>query len=110
MHIELPEKRYYKIGEVADAFGVNVSLLRFWDKEFSSLKLKKNAKGNRMFTKEDVDQVRLIHHLVKEKGYTLDGAKKKMRQKPEQTKNTGEIVGRLQGIRAELVKLKSSLD
>ena len=75
MHIELKEgKRYYSIGEVSKAFNVNTSLIRFWDKEFDILKPKKNAKGNRMFTPEDVKNLQLIYHLVKERGFTLDGA------------------------------------
>ncbi|MGB0776684.1 MAG: MerR family transcriptional regulator [Flavobacteriaceae bacterium] len=110
MHIELPEKRYYKIGEVAEAFSVNVSLIRFWEKEFDSVKPKKNAKGDRMFTTQDIEQIRLIHHLVKERGFTLDGAKKKMKKKPDDKVDHGEILVRLQDIRAELVKLKSFLD
>lgn len=66
MNIELPNKLYYSIGEVAEAFGVNASLIRFWDKEFDILKPKKNAKGNRMFTPEDIKNLKLIYHLVKE--------------------------------------------
>ncbi|MGB0837872.1 MAG: MerR family transcriptional regulator [Flavobacteriaceae bacterium] len=110
MHIDLPEKRYYKIGEVASAFDVNVSLIRFWDKEFDSIKPKKNAKGNRMFTKEDVEQIRLIHNLVKERGFTLDGAKKKLKNNPVQTQSKGEVIARLQDIRAELVNFRKALD
>ena len=75
MHIDLPEKRYYGIGEVAKAFDVNTSLIRFWEKEFDILKPKKNAKGNRKFTPEDVKNLKLIFHLVKERGFTLEGAK-----------------------------------
>ena len=66
MHVDLPKKLYYSIGEVAKAFGVKTSLIRFWDGEFSILKPKKNAKGNRKFTKEDIKNLRLIYHLVKE--------------------------------------------
>jgi DNA-binding transcriptional MerR regulator len=75
MHLELPTKRYYSIGEIAKAFDVNASLIRFWDKEFEALKPKKNAKGNRRFTPEDVQNLKLIYNLVKERGYTLEGAK-----------------------------------
>ena len=72
MHIELSkDKRYYSIGEVAKAFNVNASLIRFWDSEFDILKPKKNAKGNRMFTPEDITNLQLIYHLVKERGFTL---------------------------------------
>jgi len=72
MHINLPEKRYYKIGEVAKAFNVNTSLVRFWEKEFDIIKPKKNAKGNRLFTPEDIKNFKLIFNLVKERGFTLD--------------------------------------
>lgn len=82
MHVNLPEKRYYKIGEVADAFGVNASLIRFWEKEFKVIKPKKNAKGNRLFTKEDIENFKLIYNLVKERGFTLDGAKQKLKKMP----------------------------
>ncbi len=71
MQINLPEnKRYYTMGEVATAFGVNQSLIRFWDKEFDILRPRKNAKGNRMFTSEDIKNLQLIYHLVKERGFT----------------------------------------
>ena len=75
MHLDLPEKRYYTIGELAKAMEVNTSLIRFWEKEFDVLQPKKNAKGNRKFTAEDVKNLKLIYHLVKERGFTLDGAK-----------------------------------
>ena len=69
-------KMYYSIGEVSKMFNVNTSLIRFWEKEFSILKPKKNAKGNRLFTQKDVDNLHVIFNLVKERGFTLDGAKK----------------------------------
>ena len=78
MNIELPEKRYYKIGEVAKAFNVNTSLVRFWEKEFDIIKPKKNPKGNRLFTQEDIKNFKLIFNLVKERGFSLDGAKQKL--------------------------------
>ena len=80
MIIDLPEKRYYGIGEVAKAFSVNNSLIRFWEKEFDIIKPKKNKKGNRLFSKKDFDNLKTIYFLVKEKGYTLDGAKKKIKE------------------------------
>ena len=73
MDIELPEKRYYSIGEVADAFEVNPSLIRFWETEFSILNPKKNAKGNRKFTTQDIENLRHVYFLVKERGYTIEG-------------------------------------
>ena len=103
------EKLYYSIGEVADIFDVNVSLLRFWEKEFDILKPKKNKKGNRMFTAKDLDNLKIIYHLVKERGYTLEGAKKKLKENKEDTINNIEIVNRLKDIRQFLVKLKDQL-
>ena len=109
MHIDLPEKRYYKIGEVADAFGVNTSHIRFWEKEFDILKPKKNKKGNRLFTQEDVKNLQLIYHLVKEKGYTLDGAKTKMKESLKALKSNQDVIVRLERIKAELIKIKSDI-
>jgi|TARA_B110000967_G_C18528835_1_gene384816 DNA-binding transcriptional MerR regulator len=109
MFIDLPEKRYYKIGEVAKAFGVNTSLIRFWENEFDILKPKKNNKGNRLFTSIDLKNLKLIYNLVKEKGYTLDGAKKKMKQNPEEIVNNQEIVSKLEKIKTELTKIKNQL-
>ncbi len=109
MHINLPEKRYYKIGEVAKAFEVNTSLIRFWEKEFDVIKPKKNAKGNRLFTQEDIANFKLIFNLVKERGFTLDGAKQKLKNNPESTINNHEIISRLESVKAELKKIKSQL-
>ncbi|MDC9723693.1 MAG: MerR family transcriptional regulator [Urechidicola sp.] len=109
MHIDLPEKRYYKIGEVAKAFEVNNSLIRFWEKEFDILKPKKNKKGNRLFTATDLQNLKLIYHLVKEKGYTLDGAKKKMKQNPDSVVNNHEIILHLEKIKQELTNIKNQL-
>ncbi|WP_136668453.1 MerR family transcriptional regulator [Flavobacterium sp. H122] len=110
MHINLPEnKRYYSMGEVATAFGVNQSLIRFWDKEFDILKPKKNAKGNRMFTPEDVKNLQLIYHLVKERGFTLEGAKTHLKEGQKKTLDKFEIIRRLEGIKAQLLHIKNEL-
>jgi len=110
MHIELsPHKRYYSIGEVARAFNVNASLIRFWDKEFDILKPKKNAKGNRMFTPEDVKNLQLIYHLVKERGFTLDGARTHLKEGTQKTMDKYEIISRLEGIKAQLNNMKNAL-
>ncbi len=109
MHIDLPEKRYYKIGEVAKAFSVNTSLIRFWEKEFDIIKPKKNAKGNRLFTPDDVANFKLIYNLVKERGFTLDGAKQKLKENPEGVVNNHEIISRLEAVKAELNKIKNQL-
>ena len=110
MHLNLsPEKRYYSIGEVAEAFGVNASLIRFWDKEFDILKPKKNAKGNRMFTPEDVKNLQLIYHLVKERGFTLDGAKTHLKEGQKQTLDKFEIIRKLEAIKNTLLQIKNQL-
>lgn len=109
MHINLSDKRYYKIGEVAKAFNVNASLIRFWDKEFDVLKPKKNNKGNRLFTQEDIKNLQLIYHLVKEKGFTLDGAKNKLKENPEKVTNNHDIIARLQAVKSELTTIKNQL-
>ena len=90
-------------------YGVNVSLIRFWENEFDILKPKKNKKGNRMFTKTDLENLEIIFHLVKERGFTLDGAKKKLKENKKDTIDNIEIVNRLKEIRGFLVKLKEEL-
>ena len=109
MQIELPEKRYYSIGEVAKAFDVNASLIRFWDKEFDILKPKKNAKGNRMFTPEDVKNLQLIFHLVKERGFTLEGAKTHLKEGQKKVLDKYEIINKLEGIKSQLLIIKGEL-
>lgn len=109
MHINLPEKRYYGIGEVAKAFNVNTSLIRFWEKEFDVLKPKKNAKGNRKFTPEDVKNLKFIYHLVKERGFTLEGAKTHLKEDKKQSLDKFQIINKLEGIKAQLIKIKSQL-
>ena len=109
MQIDLPDKRYYKIGEVAKAFGVNTSLIRFWENEFDVLKPKKNKKGNRLFTPEDLENLKMIYFLVKEKGFTLDGAKKKLKENPEDIFSKHNIILRLEEIKNELIQIKNQL-
>jgi len=109
MHLDLPEKRYYSIGELATAFNVNASLIRFWDKEFDVLKPKKNAKGNRMFTPDDVKNLQLIYHLVKERGFTLEGAKVHLKEGQKKTLDTFEIIRKLEGIKNNLINIKNQL-
>jgi len=109
MHVELPEKRYYGIGEVARAFGVNTSLIRFWEKEFDVLQPKKNAKGNRKFTPQDIKNLQLIYHLVKERGFTLEGAKTHLKEEKHKTLSNFEVIEKLQRVKAELLKIKDQL-
>ncbi len=103
------KKIYYSIGEVAAMFDVNNSLIRFWEKEFSIIKPKKNKKGNRYFTEKDINNFKIIFHLVKERGYTLDGAKKKLRENKEGTIKNVEIVNQLKDVRAQLVAIREVL-
>ena len=109
MHVELPEKLYYSIGEVAKAFDVNTSLISFWEKEFDALKPKKNAKGNRKFTPADIKNLELIYHLVKERGFTLEGAKIHLKENKKETLSNFEIVRKLETVKAELLKIKDQL-
>jgi DNA-binding transcriptional MerR regulator len=109
MHIELPEKRYYSIGEVAKAFKVNTSLIRFWEKEFDAIKPKKNAKGNRKFTPEDIKNLKFIYHLVKERGFTLEGAKTHLKEEKKQSLSKFEIISKLEAIKTQLIKIKTQL-
>lgn len=102
-------KIYYSMGEVSELFGVNASLLRFWESEFPILKIAKNSRGHRIYTTADVDNLRLIYHLVKEQGMTLEGAKKRLRQNRDGVSHEAEIVERLRSIRNMLAALKAEL-
>ena len=102
-------KLYYSIGEVAEMFGVNTSLIRFWEKEFDIIKPHKNKKGNRQFTQTDVDNFHLIYHLVKEKGMTLKGAQQQLKNKKEETESRFEVIKRLKKIKEELLSIKNQL-
>ncbi len=103
------EKLYYSIGEVAEMFDVNTSLIRFWEKEFDIIKPHKNKKGNRLFTKPDVDNFHIIYHLVKEKGLTLKGAKLKLKENKEDTINNIEVIKSLTQIKNLLLEIKDEL-
>ncbi len=102
-------KLYYTIGEVSRMFNVNASLIRFWEKEFEVLQPKKNKKGNRLFTAEDVENLRIIFHLVKERGFTLQGAKAKLKDNKTDVAGTTEVFDSLTKIRSFLVELKEQL-
>jgi DNA-binding transcriptional MerR regulator len=103
------EKLYYSIGEVAEIFNVAPSLIRFWESEFDLIKPKKNRKGNRQFTKEDIDNVRTIYHLVKEKGFTLQGAKEMLRNDTQSVRDKLEIIQSLKNVRTFLLELREKL-
>lgn len=102
-------KLYYSMGEVCEIFGVKPSLIRHWENEFRILRPSRNSKGNRMYTPKDVDNIKLIYHLVKEKGMTLAGADKRLRQNPDGIMREAEVVEHLQHIRSMLVELRTQL-
>ena len=104
------EKIYYSVGEVSEMFGLNPSHIRYWEKQFEALKPFKNKKGNRLFTKEDIETIRLINYLIKERGLTIDGARKKLKENREDTLNNYEIVKRLQDIKEELAGILDKME
>lgn len=106
---ENSSRLYYSIGEVAEMFGVNESLLRFWEKEFDIITPRKTEKGTRYYRKEDIEVIKLIYYLVKEKGMTLAGAKKKLKENKEGVIRNHEIIDRLQAIRSELIGIRDEL-
>lgn len=110
-------KLYYTIGEVSELFVVNTSLIRFWEKEFDVIKPKKNKKGNRLFTPEDIDNFKVIYNLVKEQGFTLEGAKKYLKENRKVVRHElktersqfSEIERKLKLIRESLLELRTDL-
>ena len=107
MKINLQEKRYYSIGEVASKFNVNPSLIRFWEQEFKLLNPKKNSRGNRKFTNTDIENINKIYFLLKEKGYTIQGAKHYIRN--EKTSKKLDIVSKLKQIKDKLIEIRDQL-
>src|SRR6476661_3694362 len=103
------EKLYYSIGEVAELFNVAPSLIRFWESEFDIIKPKKNRKGNRQFTREDINSVRTIYHLVKEKGFTLQGAKEMLRNDSQSVKDKMDLIDSLRRVRSFMIELRDKL-
>jgi len=103
------EKIYYSIGEVAEMFSVAPSLIRFWESEFEIIQPKKNRKGNRQFTKEDIDNVRTIYHLEKEKGFTLQGAKEMLKNDSGAVKDKMEMISALRRVRQFLVEIRDRI-
>lgn len=103
-------KLYYTIGEVSELFGVSASLLRYWESEFSILKPQKNRKGDRRYIKKDIHQIERIYTLVKERGFTLEGAKKELKRKPQAKPTSNkQILNKLLEIRKNLKNLHDSL-
>jgi DNA-binding transcriptional MerR regulator len=108
-HSDNIEKIYYTIGEVAGMFNVNTSLIRYWEKEFDIIRPKKNKKGNRLFTKKDVENFHLIYHLVKEKGLTLKGAKMKLKENKNEATENFEVIKKLKHIKQALIDIRDHL-
>lgn len=109
MHVDLPEKRYYSIGEIAKAFDVNPSLLRFWEKEFKEINPRKKKGGSRKYTPEDVVTIQKIHHLLKEKGLTIEGAKKQLKLKDLAEDKNLVVIQKLEQLKSQLHQLKENL-
>ena len=108
MKFNSTKKRYYSIGEVASKFNVNTSLIRFWEKEFSILKPKKNSKGNRKFTSNDIENFSKIYFLVKEKGYTIQGAKDYLKNNIEPHSKL-DVISRLNEIKSKLIEIRNQI-
>ena len=104
------EKLFYTIGEVADMFEVNTSLIRYWEQQFNIIKPQKNKKGNRLFTQQDIDNFHLIYHYVKERGMTLQGAKQKLKENKNDTVQDFEVIKRLKSIKSELIAIREFLE
>lgn len=102
-------KRYYSIGEVADMFGISKSVIRFWENEFDSLRPHKNSKGDRRFTLQNIEQLREIHTLVKERGFTIDGARRELKRQKSKEKERKMRIEQLKKLRSFLVEMKGSM-
>lgn len=109
MKKELPEKRYYTIGEVSEHLGVNPSTVRFWERQFDFVNPKKNAQGTRRFSLEEVRKLETIYFLLKEQGYTIEGAKQKMKEQRYSLLSNVEIIHKLEAIKQILINLKKEL-
>jgi DNA-binding transcriptional MerR regulator len=105
----MTDKLYYTIGEVSRMFQVNASLIRFWEKEFTIIHPQKNSKGNRVFTSKDIDNFRLIYNLVKEKGYTIQGARDHLSKHKSDAEVKLEVIKSLQEIRSFLIEVQHEL-
>lgn len=105
----MTDKLYYSIGEVSQMFSVNPSLIRFWEKEFPIISPRKNNKGNRVFTSKDIENFRIIYNLVKEKGYTIQGAREYIAKHKNEAERNVEIIKSLKDIRNLLIQIGKEL-
>lgn len=103
------DKLYFSISEIAESFGVSTSLIRYWETEFSFLKPHKNSKGDRRFTKQNIEQLQLIYHLVKERGFTLEGAKNELKENRKRLVAMSSLSSKLKEIKKGLEDLKAGL-
>lgn len=108
--IENSTKLYYTLKEVAQHFDVNESLLRFWESEFKIIKPKKTAGGTRQYTKEDIESIEIVYHLVKEKGLTLEGARQYLKNKQDETTRKLQVIRKLENIKKELEDMQHEFD
>ena len=104
------EKVAYSIQEVSKMLDVNTSLLRYWEKEFPVIKPERSDKGTRTYSKKDIDTIKLIYHLVKEKGLTLEGAKQQLKVNKGEVVKSEDIVNRLKAVRSELISLVDEIE
>jgi len=102
-------KKFYGIAEVAEQFNVAESLLRFWEKEFPNIKPRKSGRGVRMYTKEDIEEVRLVYNLLKVRGMKIAAAKQVLSKNRKAASDTSQIIERLQSVRAELQEISREL-
>lgn len=109
MIIKIPKKEFYSISEIASAFNVNASLLRYWESEFDILNPKKDKRGNRQYNSVDIDNIRIIYSLLKEKGFTIDGAKEYLKNNIQKINNKINVVNKLKAIKEQLLNIKSNL-
>lgn len=102
-------KKYYSIGEVAEKFGVAESLLRYWEKEFPSIKPRKTGRNIRQYTVEDIEEVRVVYNLLKVRGMKIAAAREILAKNHTAATNTSEMLQRLQSVRSELVSISEEL-
>lgn len=103
------ERMFWTIGEVAEDLGVNTSVLRYWEKEFGVLRPKRTGKGDRLYTKEDIGKVREIQRLLKDEGFTIQGARERLRSKDRVEDSRAELIGRLRAVREQLLNMRAQL-
>lgn len=104
------EKKYYRIGDVAEMLGLPQSTIRFWEKEFSELRPKRNDGGRRLYTPNDIEQLKIVRFLIKDKGLTLDGAREHLRKNRHDLERKTAVIARLKSIRRELTSILDALD